>query len=172
MIGNKHIAAIGGGILVVVVLIIATHQGVFVSDTVVDVSERGASQDTHPESGHQVYRINTDCELIYGLSYGVYPSDERLPEFRITDLVEKYPQEFAPWKDIMEDAVKRDDFFSRPLPGDFGEILVVAMMKETSINPGLKDTAMIIADPQGRLKLAEEYEEHGCGPYFESREKK
>ncbi|CDI05519.1 hypothetical protein [Candidatus Nitrosotenuis uzonensis] len=122
-------------------------------------------QDTNVED----YKINTECELIYGLTYGVYPDGQNIPGMRIDDLVTKYPQEFAPWKDIMEDEEKRSAFFNQQIPQDFGKVLVVAMMKESAINPELVEIASLITDPQGRMKLGQEFENYGCQQYFDER---
>lgn len=160
---------LGVGIIAALIGISFLYQELISSDAADNSSQGQSIREAAKNVEPQAYRITTDCELVYALSYGVYPNDEKLPEFKMMDLIAKYPQEFAPWREIMEDPTQRDDFFSKPLPSDFGEVLVVAMMIETSISPSLKETAMIIVDPLGKLKMTEEFEEHSCQPYFDSR---
>lgn len=170
MTKKKFSIVLGVSIIAALLGILAMYQEGALSSVTDSSSQSQNVQDRTPKDVEpQAYRITTDCELVYALSYGVYPNDEKLPEFKIMDLIAKYPQEFAPWREIMEDPTQRDDFFSKPLPSDFGEVLVVAMMIETSISPSLKETAMIIVDPLGKLKMTEEFEEHSCQPYFDSR---
>jgi hypothetical protein len=163
---NTHHAAIGTGVAVAVLLAVAFSYPA-INDTLTNTPMRQPAE-SGTDVGAGMYRINTDCELIYGLSYGTYPDGEKLPALKIVDLIEEYPQEFAPWKETLEDPVKSTAFFSQPLPGDFGSVLVTAMMEESSINPDLKDTAMLIVDPNGKQKVAEKFVEFNCQPYFDS----
>jgi hypothetical protein len=39
-------------------------------------------------------------------------------------------------------------------------------MKESSINPDLKPTAMLLSDPQASLKLKQIYDENNCQEFF------
>lgn len=138
-------------------------------------------QDTSSNTGQMVvgpelqegdaerYLINTECELIYGFTYGVYPNDEAIPGIKIAELLAKYPDEFAQWKQIMDDPVQREAFFNQPIEADFGNVLVTAMMKETSVNPDLREIALLLTDPNGRAKLAEDFAKYDCQNYFDSR---
>jgi hypothetical protein len=163
---KTHYAAVGTGVAVTVLLVVAFSYHAL-NDTLTNTPIRQTAEHGMNVSA-DVYKINTDCELIYGLSYGTYPDGEKLPALKIVDLIEEYPQEFAPWKETLEDPVKSTAFFSQPLPSDFGSVLVTAMMEESSINPDLKDTAMLIVDPNGKQKVAEKFEEFNCQPYFDS----
>lgn len=127
------------------------------------------SEEVQGPSEGKTYRINTECELIYGLSYGVYPNDQKIAGVEIQTMMEKYPEEFEDWEKILEDPEQRTAFFNQPLDEEFGNVLVTAMMKEISINPDLKDIALLITDPNGREKLADDFEEFGCQRYFDSR---
>jgi len=118
---------------------------------------------------NNAYRINTECELIYSLAYGVYPDDQKIPGVEINTLIEKYPDEFAEWEQILEDPDQRTEFFNQPLGEEFGNVLVTAMMKEISINPELKDIAILIVQPNGRAQLAEDFEVYSCQQYFDTR---
>jgi hypothetical protein len=116
----------------------------------------------------QTYRINTECELIYGLASGSYPNGEKLPALKILDLVDKYP-EFDPWETILRDNQTRTEFFKQPLSEDFSDVLVGAVMSESSINPELEEIASLVADPQGRAKLQQVFQEFNCKAYFDER---
>lgn len=160
---------IGGGVAAaVVVAVLILYQGGLPENTVPVPSDVQQIPNA-PEA--ELYRINTECELIYGLTYGVYPDGQKIPGMRVDDLMAEYPQEFAPWKDILEDEEKRSAFFSQQIPEDFGKVLVVAMMKESAINPDLIGIASLITDPQGRMKLGEEFENYSCQKYFDDRSK-
>lgn len=114
------------------------------------------------------YKINTECELIYSLAYGVYPDNQKIPPVVLEDLVKKH-QEFAPWKEILENDTSRKSFFSAKLPDDFNEVFISAIMEDSSINPQLKDIAMLLTDPEGSIKLKSQYEKYNCKSYFDSR---
>jgi hypothetical protein len=116
----------------------------------------------------QTYRINTECELIYGLASGNYPNGEKLPALKILDLVDKYP-EFDPWESVLRDNQTRAEFFKQPLSEDFSNVLVDAVMSESSINPELEEIASLVADPQGRAKLQQAFQEFNCKSYFDER---
>ncbi len=129
----------------------------------------GEKQDIPPKPEVlQTYKINTECELIYGLSYGVYPDNQKIPPIAISELVEKYP-ELGPWKDTLSNNETRKAFFSQPLSPEFSSVLVTSIMDDASINPDLKDVAMILTDPQGIQKLREDFEKYECKSYFDSR---
>jgi hypothetical protein len=92
----------------------------------------------------RTYRINTEC------------------------VVDKYP-EFGPWEAILRDNQTRAEFFKQPLSEDFSDVLVGAVMSESSINPELDDIASLVADPQGRAKLQQAFQEFNCKAYFDER---
>lgn len=122
------------------------------------------------ESTSQTYRINTTCELLFAVVTAQYPNGEAMPRFDTKYLLEKYPDEFKQWKDVLEDPEKRKAFAAN-VPDEFNQVLVPTMMKESSINPDLKSTAMLITDPQASLKLKQVYDENNCQEFFSSHSK-
>lgn len=167
LVAQKQIAIIGGSIAAAAIIaVLIFYQGT--SSVQVPIST-GEKQDVPTESKVlQTYKINTECELIYGLSYGVYPDNQKIPPIIISELVEKYP-DLGPWKDTLSNNETRKAFFSKPLPPEFSSILVTSVMDDASINPNLKDVAMILTDPQGIQKLREDFQKYECQPYFDSR---
>lgn len=116
-------------------------------------------------SADQVYRINTQCELLFVIVTAQYPNGEPMPRLDITYLLEKYPDEFKQWKETLEDPEKRKAF-TESVPDEFNQVLIPTMMKESSINPDLKPTAMLLSDPQASLKLKQIYDENNCQEFF------
>ena len=110
--------------------------------------------------------------MIYGISYGLYPDNEKLPEIKIDDLITSYPEEFKAWNEILQNSDDRTEFFKKPLPGEFRVVLTTALMKESSINPKLEQTALIVTDAQGTTKLQQAFQEFECQKYFDERQKK
>ena len=119
----------------------------------------------------QTYRINTECELIYGFASGKYPDGEKLPQIKIADLLVNYPDEFGPWKTTLENNETRAEFFKQPLSTEFSDVLTVAIMKESSIKPELKPIAGLITDPQGKTKMQQAYQQYNCKSYFDEKAK-
>lgn len=117
----------------------------------------------------QAYRINTQCEMLFAITKGQYPNGEVMPRIQISYLLEKYPDEFKPWKETLEDPEKRKAF-AQNVPDEFNQVLVPAMMKESSINPDLESTAMLITDPMGKPKIKQLYDENGCQAFFDERQ--
>lgn len=117
------------------------------------------------------YRLDTECQLVYGIANGVYPNGERLPAIKISELLIKYPEEFKPWKEILENKDNRTAFFKKTLPSDFRSVLTIAMMKESSINPRLEQIALIVTDSHGKEKLQQAFKEFECQKYFDERKK-
>lgn len=117
----------------------------------------------------QTYRIDTECELIYGLATGQYPNGERLPRIQLDELVKEYPEEFAPWQEILENNETRKQFLNQPMTKEFGNVLIDALMEESSIEPSLKPIASLALDPQGQAKLQQAYQQYNCKPYFDQR---
>ncbi len=120
----------------------------------------------------ETYKINTECELIYGIAYGAYPDGEKLPGVKIDNLLANYPEEFKPWKETLQNTDNRTEFFKKPLTDEFRGVLTTALMKETSINPKLEQIAMIVTDGQGKAKLQQAFQEFQCQKYFDERQKK
>ena len=121
-------------------------------------------------SDSQTYRINTQCEMLFAIVTAKYPDGEAMPRFNTTSLLEKYPNEFKKWKEILGDPEKRKAF-AENVPDEFNQVLIPIMMKESSINPDLKSTAILITDPQANLKLKQIYDENNCQEFFSSHSK-
>ena len=118
----------------------------------------------------QTYKINTQCEMLFAIATAKYPNGEAMPRFNTTSLLEKYPDEFKQWKEILVDPEKRK-VFAQNVPDDFNQVLIPVLMKESSINPDLKPTAMLITDPQAKSKLKQIYDENNCQEFFSDRSK-
>lgn len=161
----------------ILVIFVVSSQGILAHILPTNLSEKPKEivlAPTPKKTQEQIgaYRISTECELIYGFASGNYPDGQKLPALKIADLLEKYPQEFGPWKATLENNQTRTDFFKqKPLPADFSEVLVTAVMKETSISPDLKSIASLITDPEGRTKLQDAFKKFDCQPYFDERAK-
>jgi hypothetical protein len=123
------------------------------------------------QSSLHTYKINTECELIYGFVTGKYPDDENLQKISLEQLLQEYPQEFAPWQTILKNEEARIQFFNQPLPAEFSDVLVITMMEKSSIKPELKPIAELILDPQGQTKLQQDYEQFSCQSYFDEKTK-
>ena len=95
----------------------------------------------------QTYKINTQCEILFALTQGKYSDGTSLPRGDIKTLIEKYPEEFKEWKATLEDPEKAKEF-SKNVPDKFNEVLIPILMKEASMNPDLKSTAMLLMDPK------------------------
>lgn len=172
MLTKKSISVIVGGCAVAAILLIVVASGQLnmpeiaptqmTEETNIPVVEKQTQEQI------QTYRINTECELIYGLASGNYPNGEKLPALKILDLVDEYP-EFDPWETILRDNQTREEFFKQPLSEDFSDVLVGAVMSESSINPELDEIASLVADPQGRTKLQQAFQEFDCKAYFDER---
>ena len=98
----------------------------------------------------QTYKINTQCEMLFAIVTAKYPNGEAMPRFNTTSLLEKYPNEFKEWKEVLGDPEKRKAF-AENVPDEFNQVLIPIMMKESSINPDLKSTAMLIDRKSTRL---------------------
>ena len=118
----------------------------------------------------QTYKINTQCEMLFAITTSTYPNGEAIPRFNTTSLVEKYPDEFKEWKETLADPEKRKVFVQN-VPDEFNQVLIPVLMKESSINPELKPTAMLITEPQANLKLKQIYDENNCQEFFSSHSK-
>ena len=89
-----------------------------------------------------------------------------MPRIEITYLLEKYPDEFKPWKEILEDPQKRTEFV-KDVPEEFNQALIPIMLKESSINPDLESTGMLLLDPLRQSKLKQIYDENNCQEFFD-----
>jgi hypothetical protein len=179
LLAKKNTIMIAGVIAVVIVFAYVS------SNNPIDLVTRQESLDNIEESKVQgpslasqgndisgTYRINTECQLIYGISHGLYPDGEKLPEIKIDNLIASYPEEFKAWSEILQNPDDRVEFFKKPLSDEFRVVLTTALMKESSINPKLEQTALIVTDAQGTEKLQQVFQEFECQKYFDERQKK
>ncbi|MEW6043760.1 MAG: hypothetical protein AB1608_05810 [Thermoproteota archaeon] len=167
MLTQKQIPVIVGiAAAAIIAAVLVTYQVMPESEAPVKADEMQEISD-EPLTA-QTYKINTECELIYGFAFGVYPDNQKIQPIVLAELIKKYP-DFEPWKNILDNNETRKAFLSEPLPREFSDVLVTSIMTESSINPVLKDIAMHITDPQGTQKLQGEYEKYGCKAYFDSR---
>lgn len=161
---------IGGGVAASLIIAVVLSQTGFLKNIEAGMPE----QKTLPiqeHSPYSTYKINTECELIYGFASGKYPDNQKIPPIKTSEIFTKYPDDFAPWKQILENNETRAEFFKKPLPSNFTDALVTVIMKETSISPNLKPIVSFIADPQGKQKLQGAYDQYNCKPYFDQRSK-
>ncbi|MGQ0638067.1 MAG: hypothetical protein ACT4N1_01715 [Nitrososphaerota archaeon] len=140
----------------------------------IDLSAMPAQQDVDSTSiitgqDAQAYRINTQCEMVFAMVKGQYPNGEEMPRVQISYLLEKYPDEFKQWKEILEDPQKRTEFV-KDVPDEFNQALIPIMMKESLINPDLESTAMLLTDPMRQSKLNQIYDENSCQEFFDKRQ--
>ena len=118
-----------------------------------------------------IYKINTECEMIYGLSKSAYPDGNRMPHITLTNLMTKYPEKFAPWKSVLDDNQTRTEFFKKPLTPEFSDVMTSSIMNYSGINPGLKPIVELMIKSNGREKLQGYYLAYDCKPYFDQRSK-
>lgn len=187
MLTKKNIGMIAAGVAAAIVIVFVAaylssnnpiNPVVIKQDSSLDNTiEQSSSKIQGPSLTSQVnvdgtYKINTECELIYGIAYGVYPNGENLPGIKIDNLLANYPEEFKPWKEILQTPDNRTAFFKKPLSDEFRGVLTIALMKETFIDPKLEQIAMIVTDGQGKAKLQQAFQEFECQKYFDDRQKK
>ena len=117
------------------------------------------------------YKINTECEMIYGLSKGAYPDGSRMPHITLNNLMSKYPEKFAPWKSVLDNNQTRSEFFKKPLTPEFNDAMTSSIMNYSGINPGLKPIVELMIKSNGREKLQGYYLAYDCKSYFDQRNK-
>ena len=117
----------------------------------------------------QAYRINTQCELLYSMSYAVYPNGENLQHITLSGIVNKYPDDYEQWSEILSDDEKRMAFFENGLPQEFASVFASSVMKEYSMNPELKSTVILITDTQREAKLQQVFDDNNCQEYNDGR---
>lgn len=167
LLTQKQIPIIAGiTVAAIIAAVLVTYQGMPENEAPLKADDLQEIVDESLTA--QTYKINTECELIYGFAFGVYPDNQKIPPIVLAELTKKYP-DFGPWKNILDNNETRKAFLSEPLPQEFSDVLVTSIMTESSINPELKDIAMHITDPQGVQKLQDDYEKYGCKVYFDSR---
>lgn len=161
-------------IIIGVAAAIITATATFAYITPITVSSTPAQQDADSipiiiGQEAQAYRINTQCEMLFAMTKGQYPNGEEMPRIEVSYLLEKYPDEFKPWKEILEDPEKRKEF-AQNVPDEFNQALVPVIMKESSINPDLESTARLIIDPMGQPKIKQLYDENDCQAFFDEKQ--
>ena len=175
LLAKKTIGVISAGAGAAIIIVVAVYFGMGgVAQSTTHTNSTGMMQGPvfvqNNDAG--TYKINSECELIYGLAVGAYPDGSKLPGVKIDSLLTDYPEEFKPWKELLQNPDNRTVFFNKPLPADFRGVLTVGLMKESSINPKLEQIAMIITDPDGKAKLQQAFQEYQCQKYFDERQKK
>lgn len=181
MVQKKPLGVIIGSGVAAAILVLVLTQPMAVKDIshiIPDEVEKTTPPTPEPaqklvsdESISDKYKINTECEMIYGLSKGIYPDGTRLPHITISNLIAKYPEALAPWKGILEDNQSRTEFFKKPPTPEFIDAMTSSIMNYSSINPGLKPIVALMLESNGKQKLQQDYLAYGCKPYFEQRSK-
>ena len=115
------------------------------------------------------YRFNTDCELYYGQTFNVYPNGEQLPELILSHIVEKYPQDYVQWNDILYNEERRLEYFKDDMPFEFSKVFATSIMKEYSINPELFSIVLLSFTEQDKELTDDFLKQSGCNDYFENR---
>lgn len=178
MLAKKNIGIISAGVAAaIIVAVVAIHFGTSTGQQATQSSGADLTSKMQGPTFQQsavagTYKMNTECELIYGIAFGVYPDGEKLPGVKIDNLLANYPEEFKPWKEILQNPDNRTTFFKKPLTDEFRGVLTTALMKETSINPKLEQIAMIVTGGNGKAKLEQAFQEFQCQKYFDDRQKK
>jgi len=115
----------------------------------------------------QMYRFNTQCELLYGMVYNQYPNGETLPSLVLSSLVKKYRADYSQWEDILFNDEKRLAYFENGMPVEFSQVFAQSVSKEYSINPTLHTTVMtgfLLAGEEVHERL---FKENNCNDYFQ-----
>lgn len=173
LLAKKTIGVISAGAGAAIIIVVAVYLGMggITQSTHTDTTEKMQGPVFVQSGNATAYKINSECELIYGLAVGTYPDGSKLPGVKVDKLLTDYPEEFKPWKEILQNPDNRTVFFNKPLPADFRGVLTMGLMKESSINPKLDHIAMIITDPDGKAKLQQAFQEYQCQKYFDERKK-
>lgn len=171
MLAKKNIIMIGVAAAIAIGFASYAIAGQYMTKQDFEQSDSGEMQGPSPTPEENVgaYKINTECELVYAIAYGQYPDGEALYDVKVEVLLDKYPKEFEPWKEELQNIENRTAFFAKPLPDEFRNVLTPALMKEAVISPHLEQVARIISDEKGEEKLQQAYQEFGCQKYFEQR---
>lgn len=163
MISKKFIPIIAGaiaaGIIITVLVYINTNQ-----NKTIDNENISIEPNQNITEIATTYKINTQCEIVYALARGKYPDGKNITPFDITYILNKYPDEFKEWKEILQDPEKKKIFATQGNVTKFNQLLIPILMKEYQINPNLTSTAMLMADPEPDLQKV--YDENKCKEYF------
>ena len=119
-----------------------------------------------PQRELQMYRFNTQCELLYGMVYNQYPNGDTLPSLVLSSVIKKYRADYSQWEDILFDDEKRIAYFENGIPVEFAQVFAQSVSKEYSINPTLHTTVMtgfLLAGEEVHERL---FKENNCNDYF------
>ena len=172
---TKHLAGIGAGVAIVAIIVTLSfimpqeieQQPAIISPTNELVS---TLQNTILNTAQKTkYRFNTDCELYYGQTFNVYPNGEQLPELILSHIVEKYPQDYVQWNDILYNEERRLEYFKDDMPFEFAKVFATSIMKEYSINPELFSIVLLTFTEQNTEITDDFLKQSGCDDYFENR---
>jgi len=150
---TKHFVGIGAGVATVAIIVTLSFtipQGVI-------------------EQQQTKYRFNTDCEVFYGMTFNVYPNGEQLPKLILSDIVEKYPQDYVQWNDILYNEEQRLEYFKDSMPFEFAKVFATSIMQEYSINPELFSIVLLTFTELDKEITDDFLKQTGCYDYFESR---
>jgi len=114
----------------------------------------------------QTYRFNTQCEMLYGMTYDQYPNGDKLPPLVLSEVVQKYRVDYAQWEDILFDDEKRIAYFENGIPVEFAQVFAQSVSKEYSINPDLHTIVMVAFLPAGTEVIENLLKENSCEDYF------
>ena len=149
---TKHLAGISVGVAIVAIIVALSF-----------------TMPQEIEQQQTKYLFNTDCELYYGQTYNVYPNGEQLPELILSHIVEKYPQDYVQWNDILYNEERRLEYFKDDMPFEFSKVFATSIMKEYSINPELFSIVLLSFTEQDKELTDDFLKQSGCNDYFENR---
>jgi hypothetical protein len=147
-----------------------TEQQTIPEETVTFKEEQplGPSTDMNDvKTDSQLYKINTDCELLYAMTLSEYPNGERLHNLTLSGVVSKYQDEFEPWRAIFFHEDKIREFIDQGFTPEFLYAFANAIMLEYSINPELRPVVLLAVDPKTQPDIMNKiFADENCQKYF------